>query len=404
MDVEKIQEDFPILSRRINNGKLVYFDNAATTQKPVQVLDAIRDFYIHHTGNVGRGVHELSIEATEILQNARKKVAKFINAKPEEVIFTYNATHSLNLVAYAWGMDNLNSNDEIVATLLEHHSSLIPWRLVSNKTGARMAITSLTDEGLLEYDDFEKKVTEKTKVVALTHVSNVLGTINDAERVAKLAHDNGAILVLDGAQSVPHMQVDVKKIDCDFMAFSGHKMLAPFGIGVLYGKKEILDEMPPLFGGGGTVSGVSPEKIEFVSVPEKFESGTPNVGGAVGLAAAIDYLEKIGMDNVENHEKELTAYALEKMSQIEDIEIYGPMNTKNKGGIVSFNIGGMHAHDVATILNEQGIAVRSGHHCCLPLMSSLKIDGSARASFYIYNTKEEIDYLIGVLEKFSDLA
>jgi len=404
MNVEKIREDFPILSRTINGGRLVYLDNAATTQKPVQVLDAMRDFYIRHGGNVGRGIHELSIEATEILQKSRDNVARFINAKPEEIVFTYNATSSLNLVAQSWGADNLTSRDEIATTIMEHHSSVIPWMVVAKKTGADIAKAGITDEGLLDYDDFEDKVSEKTKVVALTHTSNVLGTVNDAERIAKLAHDNGALMVLDGAQSVPHMKVDVKKIGCDFMAFSGHKMLAPFGIGVLYGKKEILDETSPLLVGGGTVTSVSKDEITFVEPPEKFEGGTPNVGGAMGLATAIDYLEKIGMENVEKHEEELTAYALEKMSQIEGIEIYGPMDAKNKGGIVSFNMKDMQAHDVGTILNEQGIAVRSGHHCCLPLMKYLNINGSARASFYIYTTKEEIDCLVGVLKKFSELA
>ena len=394
MDVEKIREDFPILRRKINGKPLVYFDNTATTQKPVQVINAVKEFYEKHNANIHRGVHTLSQEASEMYEEAHYKVAEFINArKKEEIIFVRNATEAINLVAYSWGMNNLKSGDEIVATVMEHHSNIVPWQFLEQKKGVVLKFVEINDDGTLKMEEYERLITDRTKLVTVTHVSNVLGTINDVIKIGKLAHEVGALFFVDGAQSVPHMPVDVKKIDCDFLAFSGHKMLAPTGIGVLYGKEEILKGMEPFLGGGDMIHEVWLHKATYNTLPWKFEAGTPNIAGGVGLAAAIDYLERIGMENVREHEKELTEYALKEM-EVEGVEVYGPLNVDIRGGVISFNIKDLNPHDVAALLDEQGIAVRSGHHCAQPLMRRLGVKGSVRASFYVYNTKEEVDFFV----------
>jgi len=392
-----VRGDFPILKRKINGKQLVYFDNAATTQKPVQVIDAVADFYKNHNANLGRGIHTLALEATEMYEDARKKVAKFINARPDEVIFTYNATDGLNRVALEYEK-KLGKFSEVVTTVMEHHSNYVPWKLACERKKAKFKVVDITDDGELDMKDYRKKVGRNATVVSAAYVSNVLGTVNPVEEMAKIAHENGAIFVLDGAQSVAHRKTDVKKLDCDFIAFSGHKMLAPTGIGVLYGKHDLLVEMSPLCTGGGMVEKTYPGSVEFLKPPRRFEAGTQNVDGAIGLSAAIDYLEKIGMDNVQKHDEKLAKYAFE---ELEDVDIYGP---EERTGIISFNIPGMDADEVATIMDENGIAIRSGHHCAQPLMHRLKIDGCARMSFYIYNTKEELDYALGVIEKIKKLA
>jgi len=394
MDVRK---DFPILQRMVNGKPLVYLDNAATTQKPVQVIEAVKDFYENHNANLGRGVHTLGLEATEMFEDARRKVAKFINARAEEIVFTNNATQGLNMVAMLYE-NRLAKFDEVVTTIMEHHSDYTPWKVISQKTGAKLRVIDITDDGSLDMGDYRRRIGNNTTVVAATHVSNVLGTVNPAKEMTKIAHENGALFVLDGAQSVAHMKTDVKRLDCDFMAFSGHKMLAPTGIGVLYGKYDLLEDMDPLFTGGGMVSKTYPGDIEFLKPPRRFEAGTQNVEGTIGLSAAIDYLEKIGMDKVHKHEVELTKHA---MDNLRGVDIYGP---EERTGIVSFNIGKMDPHDVATMMDENGIAIRSGQHCAQPLMHRLKLEGTARMSFYIYNTLDEVDYALGVIKKIKSLA
>ncbi|HDJ96676.1 MAG TPA: cysteine desulfurase [Candidatus Aenigmarchaeota archaeon] len=399
MNVNKIREDFPILRRKINGKPLIYFDNTATSQKPIQVINVIKEFYEQHNANIHRGVHTLSQEASEMYEEAHNKVAKFINARRmEEIIFVRNATEAINLVAYSWGMNNLKEGDEIVVTVMEHHSNIIPWQFLEKKKGIILKFVDINNDGTLKMEEYEKLITERTKLVTVTHVSNVLGTINDVAKIGKLAHEVGALFLVDGAQSVPHMPVDVRKIDADFLAFSGHKMLAPTGIGVLYGKEELLQRMEPFLGGGDMIHEVWLHKATYNTLPWKFEAGTANIAGGVGLAAAVDYLEKIGMENVREHEKELTEYALKKM-KIENIDIYGPLDVKIRGGVISFNVKDLSPHDVAALLDEHGIAVRSGHHCAQPLMRRLGVKGTARASFYIYNTKEEIDIFVETLEK-----
>ncbi len=404
MDARK---DFPILKRKINGKPLVYLDNAATTQKPRQVLDAVNDFYENHCGNPGRGLHTLSRDATEALESARAKVAKFINARPEEIIFTAGATEALNFAAHMICRtrgSGLSPSDSILTTVMEHHANYLPWKRECTLAGAKLKVADIAMGGKrgdeLDMADFERKVGKGTKAVAATHASNVLGCVNPAKEMAKIAHDAGAVFVLDGAQSVPHMPVDVKKLDCDFLAFSGHKMLAPMGVGVLFGKYDLIDGAEPLLVGGGMVSKSYTEPPEYQKPPQRFEAGTQDVGGAVGLGSAVDCLQKIGMDKVEKHEEELTKRALRGISGIRGVETYGP---KDRVGIVSFNVGGMADDDVAAIMDEQGIAVRSGHHCAQPLMRRLGIDGCARMSFYVYNTKEEVDNALGVLGKISSL-
>ncbi|MBI2664896.1 cysteine desulfurase [Candidatus Woesearchaeota archaeon] len=391
------RNDFPILKRKVHGKDLVYFDNAATTQKPRQVIEAIKKYYEEYNSNVHRAVHQLSAEATEAYDKAHEKAAEFINAEFEEIIFTKNTTESINIVANSF-LSKLKPGDEIVLTQMEHHSNIVPWQQAAKKTGARIKYIEIDEKGELKLQQLRKTITDKTKIVAVTHVSNVLGTINPIKKICRIAHEKGATVLVDAAQSVPHMPVDVKELDCDFLAFSAHKMLGPTGIGVLYGKKDILGQMEPMMFGGDMIKEVTFETASWNELPWKFEAGTPNMAGAAGLAAAIDYLKSIGMDKIRQHDYELTKYATEKLQSMEGIEIYGPSPEK-KGSVISFNLKNVHPHDVSSILDSEGIAVRGGHHCAMPLMKLLGIQGSVRASFYLYNTKEEIDLFAKALEK-----
>ncbi|MEK7580786.1 MAG: cysteine desulfurase [Patescibacteria group bacterium] len=407
------RQDFPILNRKINGpsyakaseGKkpLVYLDSAATSQKPKQVLNAISDYYQKHNANVHRGIHTLSVEATEMYEAARKKVADFVGVKdPAEIIFVRNATEAINLVAYSWGRFNISKGDEIVVTVAEHHSNFVPWQQLAIQKQAKFKVVPINKEtGEIDLKALGKLLTKKTKIVAFAHVSNVLGTINDVLHlslvVRRLAPQ--AIVLVDGAQAVPHMPVDISEIGCDFYVFTGHKMLGPTGIGVLWGRRELLETMTPFLFGGEMISKVSLEKSTWNELPWKFEAGTPDIAGAIGLGAAVDYLDKIGMDKVREHDVELTKYAIEKLSKIDGVIIYGPKDVKKRSGVVAFNVGSIHAHDVASILDSEGIAVRSGHHCAQPLMDFLGVSSVARASFYLYNSIEEVDRLVeGVLK------
>jgi cysteine desulfurase/selenocysteine lyase len=400
INVLKIREDFPILKRRVNGKPLVYFDNAATSQKPKIVIEAVNRYYMEYNANIHRGIHKLAEEATLAHEEAREKVAKFINAnRTEEIIFVRNATEAINLVAYTWGRANIGSGDKIVLTIMEHHSNIVPWQLLAQEKNAKIEFAKIDEEGSLRLDEIREMIDDKTKLVCVTHASNVLGTINPVGEIARVAHRHGALVLVDAAQSVPHMRVDAKEMDCDFMAFSGHKMLGPTGIGVLYGKSRHLESMPPFLGGGEMIREVHTSGATWKDLPYKYEAGTANIAGAIGLGTAVDYLNKIGMDNVHEHEKEITSYALSRMDQVKGLTIYGGRDVKQKVGVISFNLGDIHAHDLASILDEEGVAIRSGHHCAQPLMEFLDIPAAARASFYIYNTKEEVDTLINVLEK-----
>lgn len=400
INVMKIREDFPILKRRVNGKPLVYFDNAATSQKPSVVIEAIRRYYSEYNANIHRGIHKLAEEATLAHEEAREKVAKFINAnRTEEIVFVRNATEAMNLVAYTWGQTNIGSGDKIVLTIMEHHSNIVPWQLLAQKKNAKTEFVKIDEKGFLKLDEMREAIDENTKLVCVTHASNVLGTINPVSEIAKLAHNKGALVLVDAAQSVPHMRVNSREMDCDFMAVSGHKMLGPTGIGVLYGKTRLLENMPPFLGGGEMIKEVHTSGATWKDLPYKYEAGTPNIAGAIGLGAAVDYLRKIGMENVQEHEKEITGYAISKMSQVKGLTIYGPRDVEHRVGVVSFNLGDIHAHDLASIMDEEGIAIRSGHHCAQPLMEFLNIPAASRASFYIYNTKEEVDIFINALEK-----
>ena len=395
MNVNKIRKDFPILKRKINGKPLIYFDNAATSQKPKQVIRAILDFYTRINSNVHRGVHELSEEATRAYEEARARVASFIKASSCEIVFTRNATEAINLVANVL-REQLKPGDEIVLTQMEHHSNLVPWQLLAKQRKLKLRFMRIDEEGKLNYDDLSL-IRKRTRVVAFTHVSNVLGTINNAELITKEARSVGAYTIVDGAQSVPHMRVDVRKLGCDFLAFSGHKMLGPTGIGVLYIRKELSEELQPAFLGGGTIVHASSEEFKTTRIPDKWEAGTPNIAGAIGLAKACDYLSSIGIERVHEHERELVKLALELLSEIEGIAIYGPRDPRERCGVVAFNLRGVHPHDVAALLNEHGIAIRSGHHCAQPLASVLGIESSCRASFYLYNTRSEVRRFAKVL-------
>jgi cysteine desulfurase/selenocysteine lyase len=399
LDPEIIKRDFPIFKRRIYGKPLIYLDNAATTQKPRQVIEAIREFYENYNANVHRGVYRLSVEATEAYENARAKVARFINAKDSEIIFTRNTTEALNLIAYSWGLCNLKRGDRILLTEMEHHSNIVPWQLIAKHTGAVIDYIPFNEEGLLVEEEVDKLLNLGPKIVSITHASNVLGTINNVEEIVEKAHKVGAITVVDAAQSVPHMPVDVKEIGCDFLAFSGHKALGPLGVGVLYGKRDLLEEMNPFLGGGDMISRVWLSGAEWNELPWKFEAGTSSVADAIGLGAAIDYLKSIGMDKVRAHEVKLTDYALRRLSEIPDIKIYGPRDLDKRGAVLSFNIAGIHPHDVASILDEEGIAIRAGHHCAQPLVTKLGVEATARVSFYIYNSESDIDALVEGLYK-----
>lgn len=396
----EIRKDFPIF----DGGKIAYLDSGATTQRPKQVLEAVNNFYKTANANPHRGAYDLSIKATDIYENARAKVSEFINSpKPEQIIFTKNCSESLNLIAYSYGLNELKKDDKIVLSIMEHHSNLVPWQFVSKKCGCSLEYMYINDEGELTDKEIESKIVPGVKIVGITQISNVLGTINDVKKIVKKAHEVGAIVVVDGAQSVPHIKTDVQDLDCDFLVFSGHKMLSPLGIGVLYGKKELLNKMNPFLFGGDMIEYVYEQETTFAELPAKFEAGTQNVGGAVGLSAAIDYINNIGMDTITDIENELTKYLFDELSKLEFVTIYGPRNLEHKAGVISFNINGVHPHDVASVLDSVGVCVRSGNHCAQPLLRSMDIDSTVRASLYMYNTKEDIDKLIIGLNKTYDM-
>ncbi|MFE9080691.1 cysteine desulfurase [Bacillus cereus] len=397
MNIHEIRKQFPILDQKVNGKQLVYFDSAATSQKPIQVIETLERYYKEYNSNVHRGVHTLGTKATDAYEGAREKVRKFINAKSmEEIIFTRGTTTALNTVAASYGLENVKEGDEIVISYMEHHSNIIPWQQVAKKTGATLKYLPLQPDGTISLEDVRRTVTPNTKIVSIMQVSNVLGTINPVKEIGAIAHENGAIMVVDGAQSTPHMKVDVQDLNCDFYALSAHKMCGPTGIGVLYGKKELLNNMEPIEFGGEMIDFVDLQESTWKELPWKFEAGTPIIGNAIGLGAAIDFLEEIGLDNIEKHEHELAQYALERLSEVDGVTIYGP---KHRAGLVTFNIEDVHPHDVATVLDVEGIAVRAGHHCAQPLMKWLKASSTARASFYLYNTKEEIDTFVESLIK-----
>ena len=392
---EEIRKHFPILDQTVNEHPLVYLDSAATSQTPVQVIDAISNYYLHNNSNVHRGVHTLGNRATDDYEGAREKVRKFINAEHlEEIIFTRGTTASLNLVASSYGRDFVKEGDEIVITYMEHHSNIIPWQQVAKETGATLKYIDLEEDGTISLEAVKEAVTDKTKVVAMTYASNVLGTINPIKEITEIAHAHGAVMVVDAAQAAPHLPIDVQELNCDFLAFSGHKMAGPTGIGVLYGKKALLEEMEPVEFGGEMINFVHLYDSTWAELPAKFEGGTPIIAGAVGLGAAIDYLEEIGLENIARHEQELVEYALQEMQKIEGLEVYGPLDATKRAGLVTFNVEGVHPHDLATVLDMNGIAIRAGHHCAQPLMKWLDVSATARASFYLYNTKDEIDKLV----------
>ncbi|EAF5858701.1 cysteine desulfurase [Listeria monocytogenes] len=399
IDIQKIRADFPILAQEINEKPLAYLDNAATSQKPKQVIEALTHYYEFDNANVHRGVHTLAARATDAYESARGKVAKFIHAREvAEIIFTRGTTSAINLVVDSYAEANIEAGDEIVISYLEHHSNLIPWQQLAKRKGAVLKYIELEEDGTISVEQAKKTIGEKTKIVALAHVSNVLGTITPIKEIAAIAHQFGAVILVDGAQAVPHMEVDVVDLDADFYAFSGHKMMAPTGIGALYGKRELLDAMEPTEFGGEMIDFVELYDSTWKELPWKFEAGTPIIGGAIALGAAIDYLVEVGLANIQAHEQALASYAIEEMSKIEGITIYGPKDASKRCGLVTFNLEGAHPHDIATILDEDGIAIRAGHHCAQPLMKWLDVSSTARASFYIYNTKEEIDALIDGLK------
>ncbi|MGD6871187.1 cysteine desulfurase [Sutcliffiella horikoshii] len=397
MNIQEIRQQFPILHQEVNGNPLVYLDSAATSQKPLAVIEALEKYYKGYNSNVHRGVHTLGTRATDGYEGARDKVKNFINAAHrEEIVFTRGTTTALNLVAGSYARANLTEGDEIVITYMEHHSNIIPWQQAAKATGATLKYIPLTEDGSLSLSDVEATITENTKIVSIMQISNVLGTINPIKEIVEIAHKNGAIMVVDGAQSTPHMKVDVQDLDCDFFALSGHKMGAPTGIGALYGKKHLLENMEPIEFGGEMIDFVGLQESTWKELPWKFEGGTPIIAGAIGLGAAIDFLEQVGMDNILAHEHKLADYAMNRMSEIEGITIYGP---QKRAGLVTFNIDDVHPHDVATVLDAEGIAVRAGHHCAQPLMKYLNVSSTARASFYLYNTEEEIDKLVASLVK-----
>ncbi|MFC5602566.1 cysteine desulfurase [Sporosarcina koreensis] len=392
---KEIRKHFPILDQEINGHPLVYLDSAATSQKPRQVIEAISEYYMYDNANVHRGVHTLGNRATDHYEGAREKVRKFINAKStQEVIFTRGTTTALNMVAQSYGRTNVGEGDEIVITHMEHHSNIIPWQQLAKEKGAVLKFIELEEDGTLSLDKVRETVTDRTKIVSIMYVSNVLGTMNPIKEITEIAHAHGAVMVVDGAQAAPHLKLDVQKLDCDFLAFSGHKMCGPTGIGVLYGKKELLNEMEPVEFGGEMIDFVGLYESTWKELPWKFEGGTPIIAGAIGLGAAIDFLEEIGLDQIERHEHELAGYAMEKMSSMDGLTIYGPHDPKKRAGIVTFNLDNVHPHDLATVLDMNGIAVRAGHHCAQPLMKWLECSATARASFYVYNTEEDVDRLV----------
>jgi len=399
LDIARIRKDFPILDRKVYGKPLVYFDNAATSQKPRQVIDALVRYYENSNANIHRAVHCLGEEATTAYEEAREKVARFINAPSSEcVIFTRNTTEAINLVSYTWARQNIHEGDEILLTRMEHHSNLIPWQRIAAEKGASLRYVELTDEQTLSLDGLENLFDARTKMMAMPHVSNSLGTINPVEKIGAEARRHGVMFLVDGAQGAPHLPVDVQAIGCDFYAFSSHKMLGPTGVGVLYGRRELLEEMEPFLGGGEMIKKVTYEDATWNDLPWKFEAGTPNIADVIAFGTAIDYLSDVGMEDVRQHEIEITDYALRRLSELDDMTIYGPRDISQRGGVVSFNYGGLHPHDVGTILDRHGVAIRAGHHCTQPLMRQLGVSGTARASFYLYNTLEEVDVLVEALQ------
>lgn len=398
---DKYRAEFPLLAEKMNGLPIAYLDNGATTQKPETVIEAITEYYRRQNANPHRGAYALSVTATDVYENCRERVAKFLNAKrSREIIFTKNATEALNLVAYSYGLSVLKPGDDILISVAEHHSNLVPWQMVAARTGAKLNYIYLEDDGNLSEKDIQEKITEKTKIVAVTQVSNVLGLINDVKAIGEKAHAVGAVILVDGSQSVPHIAVDVQALDCDFLAFSGHKLLSPMGIGVLYGKEKLLNEMPPFLMGGDMIEYVTEQHTDYAELPAKFEAGTQNVGGAAGLTAAIDYLEKVGFEYITAREKELIDYALPKLKELDFIELYGCDSQRdNKTGLITFNVKDVHPHDVSTILDAEGVAIRAGHHCAQPLMIYLGQNATCRASFYFYNTKEDVDRFVAGLKR-----
>jgi cysteine desulfurase/selenocysteine lyase len=404
-DADRVREDFPILSRRVHQDKpLVYLDNASTSQKPRRVIDALSHYYEHYNSNVHRGIHTLSEQASDEFEDARERIASFIGAgDPNEVIFVRNATEALNLVAQAWGRANVGSGDEIVLSEMEHHSNLVPWQLVAREKGADLKYFRVDDNGEIDPGQIDELIGERTKVVSITHMSNVLGTINPVELVAKRAHDVGAVLVVDGAQSVPHLPVDVAELGCDFLAFSGHKMLGPMGAGVLWGRTELLEAMGPFLGGGSMIREVFLDHSTWNELPWKFEAGTPDVADVIGLAAAVDYLDSVGMDAIRQHEMEMASYAISALTDLDGVTVYGPRDPSHRGGVVAFNYLDIHPHDIGTIVDREGVAIRAGHHCCQPLMRRLGVAATCRASYYLYNTESETDVLVAALKQAREL-
>ena len=402
-DIEKVRRDFPILKRLVHGKRLVYLDNAATTQKPIQVINAISDYYSNYNSNIHRSVHQLAEEATEAFEGARKKVGQFVSSsRTEEIIFTRNATEALNLAAQSISRQFLKKGDKIVVTVMEHHSNFVPWQQIAKWYGARLEIVDVTEDGLIDEGDLETKIKD-ARIFSFAHMSNVLGTINDARRLTKIGHDNGAIVVIDGAQSAPHIPVDVRDIGCDFFALSAHKMLGPTGVGCLYGKKQLLEEIPPFLLGGDMIRQVNRDETEWNDVPWKFEAGTSNIAGVIGFGVAIDYLNGIGMQNVKSYETDICRVVLEELSKVPNLVIYGPKDTRSRGAAISFNLGSIHAHDVASILDSEGVAIRSGHHCAQILMQKLKVPATSRASFYVYNGFDDIEALIKGLAKVKEV-
>lgn len=399
LDVRRVRQDFPILRQQVNGRRLVYLDNAATTQKPRQVIEALVRYYETSNANIHRGIHTLATRATEQYEDARRKVARFIGARgPEEVVFTRNATEAINLVARAWGDEHVGEGDEIVLTLMEHHSNIVPWQLLARRTGATLRYAGITDDGRLDLDELRRLIGPRTKLVAVTHMSNVLGTINPVADIAEMAHAAGALVLVDGAQSVPHLPVDVQTLGADFLAFSAHKMLGPTGVGVLWARAELLEAMPPFLGGGDMIAVVRPESSTWAELPHKFEAGTPNIADVIAFGAAIDYLAGIGIANVRRHEEELTELALEQLRRVPGLRVFGPVAASERGGVVSFSMQAAHPHDVATIADGYGVAIRAGHHCAQLLMRALGVPATSRASFSIYNDADDIEALVEALE------
>jgi cysteine desulfurase/selenocysteine lyase len=399
LDVAAVRRDFPILERRIRGKPLVYLDSAATSQKPRQVLAAMDDYYRRHNANVHRGVHTLAEEATHLFEEARGKVARFVGASERATVFTKNVSEAINLVAYAWGLRNLREGDEILVTEMEHHSNLVPWQLVAGMTGARLRAIPVTGDCLLDLEALDGLLTERTRMVAVSAMSNVLGTVNPVAGIAERAHAAGALVLADAAQAVPHAGVRLDQLGVDFLGFTGHKALGPMGIGVLAAREELLDSMQPFLGGGEMIRDVAIEGSTWNDIPWRFEAGTPNVAEAVGLGAAVEYLQAIGMERVRAHETEITGYALKRLGELQGLRVYGPAELEHRGGMVSFTLGEIHPHDVAQVLDDEGIAVRAGHHCAKPLLRRLGVQATTRASFYLYSTTEEVDALVAGLEK-----